>query len=196
MSQDSPIFRITLRIFSRPLPFYEFVLPLQNDMIFHFGRGHLYGVRTDFFKKNHLGALLKTCVNMPQDSPIFRITLRIFSRPLLGEEKICKTAKVICMVFIICGIIRCLYFLSKSSATQNYRLSQKEQMFRTNIDGGKMTIYFFSPGKGENKHLVCSSILFRTFNFLGALLNIYEYPQDSPYYVPSCCFSFRIMQDS
>ena len=33
MPQDLPIFRITLRIFSRPLPFHEFFLPLPNYMI-------------------------------------------------------------------------------------------------------------------------------------------------------------------
>ena len=93
MPQDSPIFRITLRIFSRPLPFHEFFLPLQNDMILAKVICMVFIIsiiipneQTVFFrKKKHFGALLKTCVNMPQDSPIFRIffppsaVLRFFS---------------------------------------------------------------------------------------------------------------------
>ena len=78
--------------------------PIAKWYEFHFGRGYLYGVPNEHAvssKKNHFGALLKTWVNMPQDSPIFRTTLQNFSSSLLGEEKICETAKVICMVFII-----------------------------------------------------------------------------------------------
>ena len=62
----------------------------------------LNGVVTTWANGSH------ACVNMPQDSPIFRITLRIFSRHLLHwEEKNRETTKVICMVFIIYGM--CFY---------------------------------------------------------------------------------------
>ena len=58
----------------------------------------LNGVVTTWANGSH------ACVNMPQDSPIFRITLRIFSRPLLFCE-VFSRQKVISFLFFIIVII-------------------------------------------------------------------------------------------